>query len=341
MAEITFEDFRYQGEEIAALRRQIEERRMVHAVLITGEPGTGNRTLAALMSAALMCGAESGVPCGECSGCRLAMAGEHPDVTVIEKGVPLSQETAKGRSTIPVDDIREMIRLCSRYSFEGGNRVVIIRDAENMTVQAQNCLLKILEEPPQNTYFLLTSGHPDQLLTTVRSRCRPVKLVPWEASYIMKVLTDAGTDPEKARKAAAAAGGSIGSAVRLASDDEYWKTREEVMNAFFRNRKRSAILTASNAWKDRKGEADTLFGILEDDIHLLLQYRLTGDKALFPSDFPPEWQRFAAAAPPERFTALTDRIAEARKQCAFNVNFQAVIEQLLLAFTGESDLWVK
>ena len=113
------------------------------------------------------------------------------------------------------------------------------------------------------------------------------------------------------------------------------------MNAFFRNRKRSAILPASNAWKDRKGDAESLFGILEDDVHMLLQYRLTGDMEFFPGDFPPEWQLFAASAPPERFTALTDRIAEARKQCASNVNFQAVIEQLLLAFTGESDLWVK
>ena len=69
MKTISFEDFRYQGEEIEALRRQIAEKRMTHAVLITGEPGTGKRTLSKLLAAALMCRAESGIPCGNCSGC--------------------------------------------------------------------------------------------------------------------------------------------------------------------------------------------------------------------------------------------------------------------------------
>lgn len=337
---ICFDDFLPQGEEIASLRGRIEEGRLVHALLITGEPGTGKRTLAALIAGALMCKAQAGIPCGQCSGCRMTAAGEHPDITVIEKGIPLSPDTAKGRSTIPVDDIREMIRLCSQYPFEGGNRAVVIRDAENMTPQAQNCLLKILEEPPQNTYFILTTAHPDQILTTVRSRCRPVKLTPWEAAYIEKVLAGEGIDTEKAKKAASVSAGSIGNALRLAADDGYWQLREEVMNAFFQNRKRSEILPFSSGWKDRKADADAVFGILEDDIRRLLRFRISPDSKPDISDFPAEWRRFAAEAGPDRFTALTDKIREARKQQAFNVNFQAIIEQLLLTFTGESDLWV-
>lgn len=337
---ISFDDFLPQGEEILSLRGQIEVGRLVHAVLITGEPGTGKRTLAMLTASALMCQAQAGIPCGKCAGCRMAAAGEHPDITVIEKGIPLSPDTAKGRSTIPVDDIREMIRLCSQYPFEGGNRAVVVRDAENMTPQAQNCLLKILEEPPQNTYFILTTAHPDQMLTTVRSRCRPIKLVPWDTAYIEKVLIQSGTDQAKAAKAASVSAGSIGNALRLVADDGYWQLREDVMNAFFRNRKRSDILTVSSGWKERKGDGDAVFDILEDDIRRLLRFRICADCKPDISEFPDEWQRFAAEAGPERFTALTDRIREARKQLAFNVNFQAVIEQLLLTFTGESDLWV-
>lgn len=336
---ICFEDFLPQGEEIVSLRARIEEGRLVHALLISGEPGTGKRTLAMLIASALMCKAQAGIPCGQCVGCRMAVSGEHPDITVIEKGIPLSPDTAKGRSTIPVDDIREMIRLCSQYPFEGGNRAVVIREAENMTTQAQNCLLKILEEPPQNTYFILTTAHPDQILTTVRSRCRPVKLIPWDTAYIENVLVQSGTDPEKAAKAAAVSAGSIGNALRLVSDDGYWQLREEVMNAFFRNRNRSGILTVSTGWKDRKADADAVFSILEDDIRRLLQFRICRDSKPDIREFPAEWQRFAAEAGPERFAALADRIREARKQQAFNVNFQAIIEQLLLTFTGESDLW--
>jgi DNA polymerase-3 subunit delta' len=293
------------------------------------------------MAAALVCKAEKGVPCGECSSCVLAMSGEHPDITLIEKGKPLSRETAKGRNTIPVDDIREMIRLCSQYSYEGGNRVVLIPDAENMTFQAQNSLLKILEEPPQNTYFILTTSHPDQLLSTVISRCRPVKLIPWETAYIQKVLTDAGNDPETSRKAALASFGSIGNAYKLLSDSDYWKMQEDVLNNFFRNEKRSDILRISSSWKDRKAEADLLFNILDSNIRMLLQYRMFHDKNNAPDDFPYEWQQFASSAPIERIVSLADKISEARKQNSFNVNFQAIIEQLLLAFTGERELWVK
>ena len=340
MKTLSFGDFCCQGDEIKKLRLQIEQNRLVHALLITGDPGTGKRSLASLIAQSLMCGAETGIPCGICSGCTLALSGEHPDITIIEKGVPLSAETARGKSSIPVDDIREMIRIVSRYSFEGGNRAVIIRDAENMTVQAQNCLLKILEEPPAKTFFLLTSSHPDQLLDTVRSRCRPLKLIPMEVNRIVRILTDSGVDPDTAKRAAAASSGSIGYALRLAGDSSYWKLSEDVMNAFFRNTRRSEILALSTAWKDRKSEADILFSILENHVRELLSYRL-GFRNGIPSDYPERWQKFAANALPGRFSFLLDRISDARKQNSSNVNFQAVIEQLLLVFIGESDLWGK
>ena len=112
------------------------------------------------------------------------------------------------------------------------------------------------------------------------------------------------------------------------------------MNAFFRNRKRSEILKISTSWKDRKADAELLFGTLENKIRILLQYSIFQDKDHYPEDFPEEWIKFAKSAPLERITGLKDRISEARKQYSFNVNFQAIVEQLLLTFTGESDLWL-
>ena len=338
---ISFEDFRQQGPEIDALKKQIAEHRLVHAVLITGQPGAGKRTLAWLIATSLMCSSDGDIPCGECDGCRLVLAGEHPDITVIEKGNPISPDVQKGRTTIPVEDIREMIRLCSRYAYGGGNRVVLIPDAENMTPQAQNSLLKILEEPPRNTFFLMTTSHPEQILTTVRSRCRNIKLIPWDENHIKKVLLSSGVEEEIAEKAARVSGGSIGNAIRLSSDDTYWKLKDEIVKAFFGNRQRSEVLNISTSWKDRKGTSDQLFDILEDVVRQFLKYRLFHDRKDYPEDYSKEWQRFATEAPLERFTSLTDAIACARKQNASNVNFQAVIEQLLLTFIGECDLWAK
>jgi len=339
MKRIDFSDYLLQGSAIINLREQIEKKRLVHAIMISGEPGTGKSTLARLLASALVCKAETGVPCGICAGCRMAANKEHPDIVSIEKGVPLSSDTAKGRSTIPVDDIRELIRICSTYTYGGGNRVVIINNAENMTVQAQNSLLKILEEPPHNTYFLITSAHPDQILITVRSRCRPVKLIPWPEDYIRQILSDSGIDPEMAAKSASVAFGSIGTAFRLASDDIYWRIREEILDTFFRNRRRSEILKISAGWKDRKSEAESVFSILEEELQKLFRYHLNPDGNQDISQFPDPWQKFAAYASKESFLNLMEKIKDARKQHAFNVNFQTIIEQLILIFLGESDLW--
>ncbi len=334
----TLDDFGLQGEEILSLRSQIELNRMVHAVLITGEQGLGKRTLATLLAAALLCRREGKKPCGECRDCLQAENLQHPDLISVEKK----------RSSISVDEIREVIRKCGETSFEGGNRVVLIAEAGDMTPSAQNSLLKILEEPQDGTYFILTSSHPEQLLITVKSRCRLVRMKPWPLDYVEKTLTEAGIDAELARQAARDAGGSIGVAMTLAGDSAYWETRREILQTFLEPKGRSGVLAFSTAWKERKQEAETLFAILERCVAGMLRGRLDGGvpgKTEAPEkngeNLPPAWQRFAREAGPERFAFLLDAIGEARKKTAANVNFQAVIEQLLLCFIGEGEVWAK
>lgn len=339
---LLFQDFSCQGDEISSLEKQIKENRLVHALLICGEPGTGKRSLVSLIARSLVCESDHGpVPCNNCDGCRLAMAGEHPDITVIEKGKSISADQTKNRSSIPVGEIREVIRICNRFPYKNGNRVIMIHHAEDMTPQAQNSLLKIIEEPPEHNFFLLTSTHPGQLLTTVRSRCRIIKLRPWNEKEIESALIKKGIDAGMARKAAASSSGSIGKAIRISSDDEYWQIRNDVIRIFFGKTKRSDILSVSKAWKDRKQDADRMLDILEHSVHLLLECSLGIKEKQYIEEFSDNWQRFASSASPERYSFLEDSIYEARKQVLSNVNFQAVFEQLLLVFIGESELWSK
>lgn len=321
---LTFRDFEAQGEEISALRRQVLSGRLVHALLLTGEEGIGKKALARVLAAALLCRDPGERPCGRCPACRMVENGDYPDLIEIRKGAPLAPDGKKDRATIPVEDIREMIRLCGRNTMSGGRRVVLVQDAGSMTPQAQNCLLKILEEPPPETWFILMTAHTGNLLTTVISRCRIIRMKPWADTYIADVLRAQGIGEKRALDAAREAGGSIGRAMRLAADEEYWKKREEILQAFFHTAQRSEILRISGAWKDRKGEAEEVFSILEAQTRRMLAGRLQeGPETL------------------ARFSAVLERIAEARMQVQANVNFQAVLEQLLLTFMGERILWQK
>ncbi len=331
---LNWNDFLPQGEEITSLRKQIDEGKMVHALLVSGETGLGKKSFARLTARTLLCSSKEGKPCGRCNGCLMAQKEEHPDMIILSRGRSLTGVTAKNKAAIPVGEIREMIRLASVWSFEGGNRIIIIDQAEDMNPQAQNCLLKILEEPPANTYFILTSDHQDQLLTTVRSRCRLLKMKPWNDDYIRDVLVRQGIDQEKAAIVSRIVHGSVGNALRLAADSEYWANRAEIIRSFFNIGERSEILRISGQWKERKTDSEMLFNTLDDVVRGMLAYRLNpGDKASV-ADLPDAWITFAKKAGFDKFSQLLDRIAESRKQCSFNVNFQAVFEQLLLSFIG-------
>jgi len=331
---LNWNDFLPQGEEIVSLRKQIDEGKMVHALLVTGETGLGKKSFARLTARTLLCGSKEGKPCGRCNGCLMTEKEEHPDMIILSRGRSLTGVGPRNKTAIPVGEIREMIRLASVWSFEGGNRIILIDQAEDMNQQAQNCLLKILEEPPANTFFILTSDHPDQLLTTVRSRCRPLKMKPWSDEYIRDVLIRQGVELQKASVVSRIVHGSVGNALRLAADSEYWSNREEIIRSFFYIGERSEILRISGHWKDRKQDSDLLFDTLDDVVRGMLAYRLNpGDKASV-ADLPDSWISFADRAGFDRFSQMLDRIAESRRQCSFNVNFQAVFEQLLLSFIG-------
>ena len=205
---------------VAELRRAAEDpAAMTHAWLFTGPPGSGRSVAARAFAAALQCPDHG---CGECAACHTVMAGTHADVReIVPEGLSIS-----------VKSMRTLVHSAVRRPSTGRYQVLIVTDADRLTEQATNALLKFIEEPPGQTIFLLCapSDHPEDVAVTIRSRCRPVPLRAPATEAIADVLVRRdGIDPEQAAWAASVSGGHVGRARRLARDPEARGHRDIVL----------------------------------------------------------------------------------------------------------------
>jgi DNA polymerase III subunit delta' len=195
---------------------------MTHAWLITGPPGSGRSVAALCFAAALQC-TSAGVPgCGQCRACTTTMAGTHGDVRrVVPEGL-----------SIGVGEMRAIVQVASRRPSTGRWQIVLIEDADRLTEGAANALLKVVEEPPRSTVFLLCapSVDPEDVAITLRSRCRHIALVTPSSAAIAGVLVDSdGLEAETAKWAASVSGGHVGRARRLATDPEARERRQQAL----------------------------------------------------------------------------------------------------------------
>jgi DNA polymerase-3 subunit delta' len=206
---------------LTLLSRAIARKTLPPAFLLAGPHGIGKRPTAVAIAQTLNCLEPSTGPgpigdfeidaCGTCVACRRIARGVHPDVIVIEPG---------DMGSIKIEQVRDVIDRAGYRPFEGRRRVVIVDDADAMRHEAQNALLKTLEEPPSASVFILVSSMPDALLPTVRSRCPRLRFGPLSASEIAHVLIrDHGYGDTDARAAAADADGSVGRALAAESMD--------------------------------------------------------------------------------------------------------------------------
>jgi DNA polymerase-3 subunit delta' len=190
---------------------------MTHAWLLTGPPGSGRSTAARAFAAALQC-PDGG--CGHCHACHTALTGAHADVTVV----------ATEHDQLRMEDVRPLVALAQHRPSQGRWRVIVIEDADRLNDASGNVLLKAVEEPPERTVWVLCAPSADDVLTTIRSRCRRVSLrIPPVAAVSQLLQRRHGVDPAIATFAARAAQSHIGLARRLAMDEGARIRRREVL----------------------------------------------------------------------------------------------------------------
>ncbi|MDQ6641301.1 MAG: DNA polymerase III subunit delta' [Actinomycetota bacterium] len=190
---------------------------MTHAWLFTGPPGSGRSNAAIAFAAALQC-IRGG--CGECHSCHTAAIGSHTDISV----------TRTQKLSIGVDDVRQLVRSSALAPVGDRYQIMIVEDADRLTEQAANALLKALEEPTDRTVWLLCAPTVEDVLPTIRSRARLVVLATPSAAEVAGFLTRRdGVSPERASYAARASQGHIGRARALATDEATFARRRDIV----------------------------------------------------------------------------------------------------------------
>lgn len=311
------------GQEYAleAFKTSFDKNRISHAYVITGPDGVGKSIFAMHIAAVLLCSGEK-KPCGVCDQCLKVQHGNHPDVMVVSKG---------GKS-IGVDDIRDVINEVYTKPYEGNRKVIIIKNADVITVQGQNAILKTLEEPSDDTTIIMTTENTGMLLETILSRCQILKLGRIPGEKIKGYLMTRGIEENKAATAASLSDGVLGNALRFL-DEKFIKLREETIKVsrdVLRNDTLKA-LDASSFFIDNKDNIDIIFDIMMSWFRDIIVLKHVKDReTLINRDLYDKLVEESQRLSYDRLCRIIDEINSTREKLRFNANFQLTVEVMLL-----------
>ena len=241
------------------LTKSLAKGHISHCYLISGPEGSGKRTLARLLAAAILCQGRD-KPCGVCTPCRKVLDGNHPDYIIVDD---------PEKKTVPVELIRQARADMFVQPNESDHKIYQFPRAQDMGIPGQNALLKVLEEPPAYGVFLLLTDNPDKLLPTVRSRCTELKMQALPPETLQKQLReDFPKASQEDREAAAVRGGGYLGQARtlLAQGAEIPPQTEQFVEAFAR---RDALLLTQVLVPMEKWKREALTEILEQWLEIL------------------------------------------------------------------------
>lgn len=313
---------------IKYIQAAVTEGAVSHAYIINGERGSGKKLLANLFAMSLQCQSREadGDACGQCQSCKQALSHNQPDIIYVSHEKP---------GTIGVDDVREQINndiVVKPYS--SPYKVYIVPQADLMTEQAQNALLKTIEEPPAYAVILLLTENADMLLSTITSRCVMLKLKNIKDELIKKYLMEQMQIPDyKAEVCAAFAQGNMGRAIMLATSEHFNEIKEEAIQLlkYINEMEIHEIVAALKKINEYKLEISDYFDIISIWYRDVLIYKATKnvDRVVF-SDQLKFIKEQAKRSSYEGIETILDALETAKARLKANVNFDLVMELLLL-----------
>lgn len=304
----------------------VENNRVSHAYILNGERGSGKKMLANLFAMTLLCETGDNEPCGKCHSCKQAESGNHPDIIRVTHEKP---------NSISVDDIRTQVNnTVDIKPYQGPYKVYIIPQADMMTPQAQNAILKTIEEPPSYAVFLLLTENAETLLPTINSRCVMLKLRNIKDTLIKKYLMENLEIPDyKADMCTAFAQGNMGRAIMLANSDHFNEIREEAVQLLkhISEMELNEIVAAVKNISVYKLEITDYLDIIMIWYRDVLLYKATKeiDKVVF-KDQLQSIKEQARKSSYEGIELILESLEKAKARLKTNVNFDLVMELLFL-----------
>ena len=304
----------------------VENNRVSHAYILNGERGSGKKMLANLFAMTLLCETGNNEPCGKCHSCKQAESGNHPDIIRVTHEKP---------NSISVDDIRTQVNnTVDIKPYQGPYKVYIIPQADMMTPQAQNAILKTIEEPPSYAVFLLLTENAETLLPTINSRCVMLKLRNIKDTLIKKYLMENLEIPDyKADMCTAFAQGNMGRAIMLANSDHFNEIREEAVQLLkhISEMELNEIVAAVKNISVYKLEITDYLDIIMIWYRDVLLYKATKeiDKVVF-KDQLQSIKEQARKSSYEGIELILESLEKAKARLKANVNFDLVMELLFL-----------
>jgi DNA polymerase-3 subunit delta' len=319
------------------LQRSMAAGTLAHAWLFSGPPGLGKRLLALRFAQALNCEQSPGDPCLQCRNCRRIERGNHPDVRVSgmeTQAATLKADEAARQKELKIATVRAWQQDVALRPYEAARRVLILHDAERLSEEAANAMLKTLEEPPDHALLILVADSA-ALLPTIVSRCRSLRLRTVPRARIIGALQARGAEPAHAELLAALSAGRIGWALaRLADPDELHRRQEQLTTLLqLAGADRSAGLrwAEQRAKEYRGGEQALVF----DWIALwqawwrdVLLTAVDAGEAVVNVDQRALLAAVARSVPPAVAAEFLQRLTLAARQLRENANPQLVLESL-------------